>query len=43
MKNNKAVEAKDRSAKIYLRMATVFIAVFSTIYLLSIFISALNF
>jgi flagellar biogenesis protein FliO len=43
MSEKKAVETKDKVAKIYLRMAIVFIVIFSTIYILWKFVSALNF
>ena len=43
MDQQKAVETKDKVAKIYLRMALVFIVIFSAIYILSKFVSALNF
>ena len=43
MSNNKAIETKNKSAKIYLILAIVFIGIFSTITILSLFTSALNF
>jgi hypothetical protein len=43
MSYSKAVEVKNKSAKIYLKLATVFIAIFSTITVLYLFVSALNF
>ena len=43
MSNNKAIETKNKSAKIYFILAIVFVAIFSTITVLSLFVSALNF
>jgi len=43
MSITRAIEIKDKSAKIYLIMALVFIGIFSTITILYLFVSALNF
>jgi len=41
--SNKAIESRDKSAKLYIRLGIIFIAIFSTITILSLFLSALNF
>ncbi len=43
MMSNKAIETKDKIAKIYLNMSVVFIVIFSSITLISLFLNALNF
>lgn len=43
MSNSKAIQAKDKIAKIYSAMAILFIGIFSTITVLSLFVSSLNF
>jgi len=43
MSNNKAIETKNKLAKIYFVLAIVFVVIFSTITILSLFTSALNF
>jgi hypothetical protein len=43
MSYSKAIEVKDKLAKIYLNLAIVFIAIFSTMTILHLFVSALNF
>ncbi|MDP3620494.1 MAG: hypothetical protein Q8R65_01055 [Polynucleobacter sp.] len=43
MSNSKAIQTKDKLVKIYATMAIVFIGIFSTITILSLFVSALNF
>jgi hypothetical protein len=43
MMSNKAIEAKDKIAKIYLTLSVVFIAIFSSITGISLFLNALNF
>jgi hypothetical protein len=40
---SKAIEVKNKVGKIYLNLAIVFIAIFSTITVLHLFVSALNF
>lgn len=39
----KAIEVKNKLAKIYFKLAAVFVAIFSTITILYLFVSALNF
>jgi hypothetical protein len=41
--NNRAIEARDKLAKIYLIFGAIFIAIFLTISILALFFSALNF
>jgi hypothetical protein len=41
--SNKAIESRDKSAKIYIGLGIAFIAIFSTITILALFFSALNF
>ena len=41
--NNKAIETRNKSAKIYFILSAIFIAIFSAIALLALFFSALNF
>jgi hypothetical protein len=43
MNNTNVIETKNKLAKIYLTLAGVFIAIFTTITVLSLFVSALNF
>jgi len=43
MNSNKAIEIKNKSAKIYFILAIVFVVVFTTITVLSLFVSSLNF
>ncbi len=43
MSKTNVIETKNKLAKIYLNLAIVFIAIFSTITVLSLFVSALNF
>jgi len=43
MSYNKAIEIKNKLAKIYIYLAAVFVAIFSTITILYLFVSALNF
>ena len=40
---SKAIEAKNKLTKIYVYMAAVFIAIFSTITVLYLFVASLNF
>jgi hypothetical protein len=43
MNNTNVIETKNKLAKIYITLAAVFIGIFSTITILSLFVSALNF
>jgi len=43
MINSNVIETKNKLAKIYLTLAAVFIVIFSTITICSLFLSALNF
>jgi len=43
MSINKAVESKNKSAKIYLTLGLIFVGIFSTITILYYFVAALNF
>ena len=43
MSTSKAIEAKDKIAKIYIKFSIAFIVIFTTITVCSLFVSALNF
>ena len=41
--NNNAIETRDKTAKIYFILGAIFVAIFSSITLFQLFLSALNF